>query len=467
MAALPGAAPTELGTRKIGTLLRQYAVPGIIAQTAASLYNMVDSIYIGHIPGVGSAAISGLAVTFPLMNLSAAMGTLVGVGAMTLISVLLGQKNYEAAQKVLSNVLTLNVIISILFSVVTLAFLDPILRFFGASDNTLPFAHRYMFIILLGNAFTHLYFGFNGLIRSSGHPRVAMNLTLFTVISNAVLDPIFIFVLGMGIQGAALATILCQMMAMVYTFYFFSDKSRLLHFTRPVFQLDWRIARQSLAIGVGPFLMNVAASMVALFINQQLGKYGGDLSIGSYGIVNRLTMLFVMVCMGFNQGLQPIAGYNYGARQYSRVKEVFILTAKWEMLVTTLCFLMSELIPRQAVSLFTNDPVLVDMAAHGLRVMNSGFALVGFGMVTGNFFQCLGMVRKSIFLSLSRQLLFLLPLIYTLPLWLQETGVWISFPISDTLNVVISAILIVQLFRKFDRLKDGENPAILGSTIQS
>ena len=465
--AASGAAPIELGTKKIGPLLRQYAVPGIIAQTAASLYNMVDSIYIGHIPGVGSAAISGLAVTFPLMNLSAAMGTLVGVGAMTLISVLLGQKNYGAAQKVLSNVLTLNVIISILFSAVTLTFLDPILRFFGASDNTLPFAHSYMLIILLGNAFTHLYFGFNGLIRSSGHPRVAMNLTLFTVISNAILDPIFIFGLKMGIQGAALATILCQMMAMLYTFRFFSDKSRLLHFTRPLFQLDWRVAKQSLAIGLGPFLMNVAASMVALFINQQLGKYGGDLAIGSYGIVNRLTMLFVMICMGFNQGLQPIAGYNYGARQYHRVKEVFILTAKWEVLVTALCFLMSEFIPRQAVSLFTNDPVLIGMAAHGLRVMNAGFALVGFGMVTGNFFQCLGMVRKSIFLSLSRQLLFLLPLIYTLPLWLQETGVWISFPISDTLNIIISFILIVQLFRKFDRLKDGETADILGSTIES
>ena len=465
--AASGAAPIELGTKKIGPLLRQYAVPGIIAQTAASLYNMVDSIYIGHIPGVGSAAISGLAVTFPLMNLSAAMGTLVGVGAMTLISVLLGQKNYGAAQKVLSNVLTLNVIISILFSAVTLTFLDPILRFFGASDNTLPYAHSYMLIILLGNAFTHLYFGFNGLIRSSGHPRVAMNLTLFTVISNAILDPIFIFVLKMGIQGAALATVLCQMMAMLYTFRFFSDKSRLLHFTRPLFQLDWRVAKQSLAIGLGPFLMNVAASMVALFINQQLGKYGGDLAIGSYGIVNRLTMLFVMICMGFNQGLQPIAGYNYGARQYHRVKEVFILTAKWEVLVTMLCFLMSELIPRQAVSLFTSDPVLIDMAAHGLRVMNAGFALVGFGMVTGNFFQCLGMVRKSIFLSLSRQLLFLLPLIYTLPLWLKETGVWISFPVSDTLNVVISVILIVKLFRKFDRLRDGETAEILGSTIES
>ena len=465
--AASGAAPIELGTKKIGPLLRQYAVPGIIAQTAASLYNMVDSIYIGHIPGVGSAAISGLAVTFPLMNLSAAMGTLVGVGAMTLISVLLGQKNYGAAQKVLSNVLTLNVIISILFSAVTLSFLDPILRFFGASDNTLPYAHSYMLIILLGNVFTHLYFGFNGLIRASGHPRVAMNLTLFTVVCNAVLDPIFIFVLKMGIQGAALATILCQMMAMVYTLRFFSDKSRLLHFTRPLFQLDWRVAKQSLAIGLGPFMMNVAASMVALFINQQLGKYGGDLAIGSYGIVNRLTMLFVMVNMGFNQGLQPIAGYNYGARQYKRVKEVFILTAKWEVLVTTLCFLMAELVPRQAVSLFTNDPQLIELAARGLRIMNSGFALVGFGMVTGNFFQCLGMVRKSIFLSLSRQLLFLLPLIYTLPLWLQETGVWISFPISDTLNIIISAILIVRLFRKFDRLHDGDEADILGSTIKS
>ena len=460
-----GAAPTELGTEKIGKLLKQYAVPGIIAQTVASLYNMVDSIYIGHIPGVGSAAISGLAVTFPLMNLSIAMGTLVGVGAMTLISVLLGQRNYGAAQKVLANVLTLNVIIGVVFSAVTLAFLDPILRFFGASDVTLPFAHDYMFIILLGNVFTHLYHGFNGLIRSSGHPKVAMGLTLFTVASNAVLDPIFIFALGMGIRGAALATILCQLAALVYTLYFFADRRRLLHFSRPLFRLDKRVAKQSLAIGVGPFLMNVAACLVALFINQQLGKYGGDLAIGAYGIVNRLVMFFAMICMGFNQGLQPIAGYNYGARLYSRVKEIFILTAKWEVLVTMLCFLMAELIPRPAVSLFTNDPQLIDLAARGLRIMNCGFAFVGFGMVTGNFFQCLGMVRKSIFLSLSRQLLFLLPLIYTLPLWLQETGVWISFPISDILNIIVSAILIVRLFRKFDRLKDGENPDILGSTI--
>ena len=354
-----GVAPTELGTEKIGKLLKNYAVPGIIAQTAASLYNMVDSIYIGHIPGVGPYAISGLAVTFPLMNLSSALGTLVGVGAMTLVSVMLGQKNYDTANKVLSNVLTLNTIISLLFTIVTLIFLDPILYFFGASENTLPFARDYMFIILLGNVITHLYFGFNGIIRASGNPRLAMNLTLFTVTSNAILDPIFIFVLGLGIRGAAIATILCQTMALSYSFRYLSRKDSFLHFQKPLFQLDWGIAKQSLAIGVGPFLMNSASCLVALFINQQLRKYGGDLAIGAYGIVNRITMLFGMICMGFNQGLQPIAGYNYGARQYSRVREIFIMTAKWEVLVTTLCFLVSELIPGQAVRLFTNDPELI------------------------------------------------------------------------------------------------------------
>lgn len=464
--AQSGLAPTELGTLKISKLLKMYAVPGIIAQTAASLYNMVDSIYIGHIKGVGSYAISGLAVTFPLMNLSIALGTLVGVGAMTMISILLGQKNYENAGKVLANTLTLNVIIGVVFTVLALAFLDPILYFFGASENTIEFARDYMVIILAGNVFSHLFHGFNGIIRASGHPNTAMGITLFTVISNAILDPIFIFAFDMGIKGAALATIICQIVALIYTLWFLADKKHFLHFPRPAFQLDWRIAKQSLAIGVGPFLMNCAACLVALFINQQLRKYGGDLAIGAYGIVNRFTMLFVMINMGFNQGLQPIAGFNYGARQYKRVKEVFVLTAKWELLVTALCFLVSELIPRLAVSLFTNDPALIDLSAKGLRIMNSGFALVGFGMVSSNFFQCLGMVKKSIFLSLSRQLLFLLPFIYTLPLWFQENGVWVSFPISDTLNVIVSAILIINIFKKFNKLQDGADATLLGSSVK-
>ena len=463
--ASAGAAPTELGTKKIGTLLRMYAVPGIIAQTAASLYNVIDSMYIGHISGVGSYAISGLAITFPLMNLSSALGTLVGVGAMTMMSVLLGQKNYDVARKVLANVLSLNLIIGAVFSVVTLAFLDPILYFFGASENTLPYARSYMTVILLANAFTHLYFGFNGAIRVSGHPKMAMGLTLFTVISNAILDPVFIFWLDLGIQGAAIATVLCQLMALAYTMKVLTDKKRFLHFPKPMLQLDWKIAKQSLAIGISPFLMNCAACLVALFINQQLRKYGGDLAIGAYGIVNRITMIFLMIVMGFNQGMQPIAGYNYGARQYRRVRDVFVLTVKWAMLITTVCFIVSEFFPAAAVGLFTTDPELTDLAVNGLRVMNAAVFIVGFGMVTSNFFQCLGMVKKAIFLSLSRQLIFLLPLIYTLPLLFQENGVWVSFPISDAVSAIFSAIFVIGLFRKFDKLGDGDDPSVLGGEI--
>ena len=459
------AAPTELGTKKISELLKMYAVPGIIAMTASSLYNMVDSIYIGHIRDVGHYAITGLAVTFPLMNLSAALGTLVGVGAMTLISVLLGQKNYDKANKVLSNVLSLNLIIGIVFSVLGLAFLDPILYFFGASDNTIGFAHDYMTIILAGNALTHLYFGFNGIIRVAGHPKIAMGLTLFTVISNAILDPIFIFVLDMGIQGAAIATVICQLMALAYSLRFLADKRRVLHFPRPLFQIQWKIAKQSLAIGLAPFLMNSAACIVAIFINQQLRKYGGDLAIGAYGIINRITMVFFMVCMGFNQGLQPIAGYNYGARQYSRVREVYVLTVKWETLIMLVCWLLSMFVPQYAVRLFTSDAELIHLASKGMRVMNSGILVVGFGIVSGHLFQSLGMVGRSIFLSLSRQLLFLLPMIYLLPLWLQETGVWISFPISDFISTLFAAIFIIRLFKRFNRISDGDDPELLGGVI--
>lgn len=466
MMAGSGSAPLELGTEKVGVLLRKYAVPGIIAQTAASLYNVVDSIFIGHIKDVGSYAISGLAVTFPLMNLSVALGTLVGVGAMTMVSVLLGQKNYASAGKVLANLLSLNIITGLIFAILSLIFLDPILTFFGASENTLPFARDYMRIILFGNVFTHLYFGLNGVIRASGNPRTAMGLTLFTVTSNAILDPLFIFVLDMGIKGAALATVLCQLLALTYSFRFFLDKNRVPHFPRPILQINKRVARQSLAIGVGPFLMNAAACIVSLFINQQLLKYGGDLAIGAYGIVNRITFMFVMIVMGINQGMQPIAGYNYGARQYSRVKKVFILASIFAIITTTVCFLVSELLPRAAVTLFTSDPQMVDLASNGLRIMNSAIALVGFSVVSSNLFQCLGMVKISVFLSLSRQLLFLLPVLYILPGYIQEKGVWLSFPISDALAIVVSAIFIINLFRKFSALKDGEEPVSLGSSLK-
>lgn len=455
-------APTELGTLKISTLLRKYAVPGIIAMTASSLYNIVDSIFIGHIKDVGALAISGLAVTFPLMNLSAALGTLVGVGASTLISLLLGQKNYVTASKVLSNVVTLNTIFGLVFCVVALAFLDPILYFFGASPTTIVYARQYMVVILLGNVITHLYFGLNNIIRAAGNPRLAMILTLFTVGSNAILDPIFIYVLGMGIRGAALATVICQFAALCYTMRYFLDKQRFLHFEGRIFKLSWKIAGKSLSIGLGPFLMNCAACIVSLFINQQLRRYGGDLAIGAYGIINRIGFLFIMVVMGLNQGMQPIAGYNYGARLYRRVLEVFRLSLIWATVVTTVGFLLSEFTPRITVVLFTSDPELTALTVHGIRCINLAFAIVGSQMVITNFFQCLGMVRKSIFLSVSRQLLFLVPLLYTLPsLWGVE-GVWYSFPISDAASLAISLVLVVSLMAKMRKLSDGDDPALQG-----
>lgn len=460
-----GAIPTKLGTQKISSLLISYAVPGIIAMAASSLYNLVDRAFIGHIEEVGSLAFSGLAVTFPLMNISAALGTLVGVGGSTMISVLLGQKNYDVANKVLGNVVSLNVAVGVLFTILTLAFINPILTFFGASENTLPFARDYMTIIAIGNVVTHLYFGLNSVIRSSGNPKLAMGLTLFTVISNAILDPVMIYGLGMGIRGAATATVICQTLAMIFTLKYFLNKERFLHIPKKLV-LDVRIARDSLAIGMGPFLMNLASCIVVLFINQQLLKYGGDLAIGAYGIVNSISFLFVMTVMGFNQGMQPIAGYNYGARQYSRVKEVYTLTAFWATLVTLLGFIISEFLSGPVVSIFTHDPELKKLAITGIRATNIAFPIVGFQMVTTNLFQCLGMVHKSIFLSLSRQLLFLVPCIYILPGILgSEMGVWYSFPISDTIAAVLTAILAVGLIRKLRKLKDGDDPSILGSKI--
>jgi len=457
------AIPTELGTENIGKLLKQYALPAIIAQTAASLYNMVDSIFIGQ--GVGPLAISGLAVTFPLMNLSTAFGTLVGAGAATMLSVLLGQKNYKAANKVLGNVVTLNTIIGIVFMAIALIFIDPILYFFGASENTLPYAKEYITIILIGNVITHLYFGLNAAMRSSGSPKKAMGLTLFTVIFNTILDPIFIFWLDLGIAGAAWATVISQTIAMLVVIAHFNNKERPFHFEKGIFRLDMRVAKDSLAIGMGPFLMNAAACLVTLFINQQLRKYSGDLGIGAYGICNRFIFMFMMICMGLNQGMQPIAGYNYGARQYSRVREVFWKTARLAMIVTTACFIFGMFLPKAAVGIFTRDPELLELSAKAMRIMTVIFPIVGFQMIATNFFQSLGMVNKSVILSLSRQILFLLPLLYLLPLQMGADGVWISFPISDLVATLLTVFMLGRLFKKFKMLKDGDDPSILGSKL--
>ena len=444
----------ELGTERIRKLLMQYAVPAVVAMTASSLYNMVDSIFIGH--GVGPLAISGLALTFPLMNLAAAFGSLVGVGAATLISMRLGQRDYATAQRVLGNVVMLNLLLGVGFGLVALLFLDPILYFFGASDATIGYAREYMTVILLGNVITHMYLGLNSVLRASGHPRKAMYATINTVIINTILDPIFIYGFGWGIRGAAIATVLAQIISLVWQFRLLSDRSELIHFRRGIYRLRRRIVRDVLAIGMSPFLMNLTACFIVILINKGLKTYGGDLMIGAYGIVNRLAFVFVMIVMGVNQGMQPIAGYNFGARQYDRVLRVLKLTIVCAVGITTAGFLVGEFAPRLAVSLFTSDEELIRLSVEGMRIVFVFFPIIGFQMVATNFFQSIGMAGKAIFMSLSRQLLFLMPGLIFLPRffevstpWDGSWGVWCAMPLSDFLATVVAFFMLTNQLRKF------------------
>ena len=439
--------PTALGTESIGKLLMQYAVPAIIAMTASSLYNMVDSIFIGH--GVGTMALSALALTFPLMNLGAAFGALVGVGAATLISVKLGQKDYDTAQRVLGNVFVLNILLGLAFTVIVFPFLNPILYFFGGSDETVEYARQFMEIILLGNVVTHLYLGLNAVLRASGHPKQAMYATIATVAINTILAPIFIFMFDWGIRGAAIATVSAQVIALLWQLKQFNNANELLHFRRGIFRLKRKIVFDSLAIGMSPFLMNLAACLIVILINQGLKKYGGDLAIGAFGIVNRLVFIVVMIVMGLNQGMQPIAGYNFGAKLYDRVNKVLKLTIIYATSVTTFGFLVGMLAPNLVVGIFTSDAELTELSATGLRITVMFFPIIGFQMVTSNFFQSIGMAGKAIFLSLTRQMLILLPCLLILPHFFGVAGVWYSMPVSDLLASLIALVMLVYQFRKF------------------
>ncbi|KAA6332528.1 Multidrug export protein MepA [termite gut metagenome] len=437
--------PVALGTESVKKLLIQYAFPAIIAMTATSLYNMVDSIFIGR--GVGVWAISGLALTFPLMNLAAAFGSLIGVGASTLLSVRFGQKDYDTAKRILGNVVVLNVVTGLAFTVLMLLFLNPILYFFGAGENTIHYAHDFMEIILLGNVVTHLYWGLNSLLRSAGHPQKSMIATILTVVINIVLAPVFIYCFGWGIRGAALATVISQMISLGWLIKLFSDKNELLHFSRNIFHLKRKIVIDSLSIGMSPFLMNLASCFIIILINKGLTKYGGELAVGAYGMINRLIFVFVMIVMGLNQGMQPIAGYNFGAHLYSRVTQVLKLTIYSAVIVMTSCFLMGLLIPELALSLFTSDAELIRIATEGLRIVVIIYPLAGFQMVASNFFQSIGMVRKAIFLAITRQVLFLIPCLLIFPHFFGVKGIWISMPVADFVSCIVSAVMMWHHFR--------------------
>ena len=444
---------TELGTASIRSLLLKYAMPGIIAMTAMSLYNMVDSIFIGH--GVGAMALSGLTVAKPFMDICAAFGTLVGIGASSLVAIKLGEKDYRSANDVLANVVILNVLLGSLIMVVGLFWLDPILYAFGASDTTIVYAREYMQVILLGNILTHIYYGLNSMLRSIGHPRISMYATILAVVLNIILDPIFIFVLDMGVRGAALATIISQLVSVIVELIIFLNPKEVIHFHRGIWRLKRDITMRALGIGTAPFLMHLAACFVVIVLNNQLKRYGGDMEIATFGMTNRFIFFFVMIVMGIQQGMQPIVGYNYGANLYPRMLRAYKLAVYCATCVMTSLFLFGQLWPEGFIRLFTHDEVLIAQSILPARIMLAVMFAIGFPMITGNFYTSIGMAPKAIFLSLTRQVLFLIPLIIGLPLLFQSLGiapiwgVWWSWPISDSLSVIISAIVINRDMRKF------------------
>lgn len=438
---------TELSEKPVFSLLLQYAIPAIVAMVASSLYNIVDGIFIGQ--GVGAGAIMGLAITMPIMNLSAAFGAMVGVGGSTLLSVKLGEKDYNFAAKILGNVITLNCIIGIGLGAVMLLFLDPILRFFGASDYTIPYARDFMVIVLIGNVFTHLFLGLNAMLRSSGKPKKAMKATIMTVIINIALAPLFIFVLHLGIRGAALATILSQLIVLLWQFKLFSNPNELIHLRRDTYRLERRIVTGSLSIGLSPFLINLCACLVVIIINKQLVSYGGDVAVGAYGIANRMMFFFVMVVIGINQGMQPIAGFNFGAKHYTRLNQVLKYAITIATGIWIVGFIVCVLLATPVASAFTNNEELLKEAAHALRVMNLVVPIIGFQMITIGFFQSIGKASISIFLSLTRQLLFLVPLLLILPNFFGLEGIWYSVPIADGTAAITAAIVLIYHMRKF------------------
>ena len=442
-------ATLELGTKPVGKLLIQYALPAMVAMTAASLYNIIDRVFIGQV--VGPMAISGLAITFPFMNLATAFGAGVGIGASTAISVKLGQRDYTAAENILGNTVTLNLIIGVTFSVLCLIFLDPILRFFGASDATIPYARSFMQVILAGNVISQMYFGMNAVLRAASKPRHAMAATIFTVLMNVLLDIIFIWWWHWGIRGAALATIISQALALCWQMKLFSNQKELLHLKKGIYRLKRNLVNNIISIGISPFLMNVCACVVVIFINNQLVRYGGDIAVGAYGIANSIAMIFVMFVIGLNQGMQPIAGYNYGSQQTDRLMRVVKYAAFAATAIMVTGWLIAHLTPYYCARMFTSDTELIRQAIKAIQINMMMYPFIGYQMVVTNFFQCIGKVKISIFLSLSRQLLFLLPLLAALPHFFGLNGVWAALPSSDFTASFIAAIIMLIFVRRIKR----------------
>ena len=440
---------TELETGNIRKLLWSFAIPAIIATAASSLYNVIDRMFIGQ--GVGAIALAGLGITLPVMNLATALGTLVGAGSGTLTSIKMGEKKLNDAQQILSNALILNIIISILFSVLALIFLDPILYLFGADEETIPYARDFIQIILIGNPITHIFFGLNSIMRASGYPTKAMVSVLMTVGCNLILAPLFLFVFHWGIRGAATATVISQFIGMIWVLAHFISKKNYIHFTKSAMRLDTSLIGSVFAIGLAPFVIHVCSSLVAILMNWRLIEYGGNLSVAAFGIVNSILALIITIVLGLAHGMQPIVGFNYGAKQMDRTMATYKLAVKWGSMVSIVGFAAVQLMPEYIARAFTDNQEVIRLTARAMRMCCGMVFIVGFQVVTSNFFQSIGKAKVSIFLALSRQIIFLIPFIILLPPVFGLDGAWWAMPCADLCAAIVTAMMLWIFLRRMKR----------------
>lgn len=442
----------ELATESVGKLLLKFSIPAIIGMLVNALYSVVDRIFVGR--GVGSLALSGVAVTFPITNIIMGVGMLVGTGAAAVVSIKLGQKKEKQAEKIIGNAFVLTIILSIIVTILGLTFLDPILNLFGASAETMPYAKQFATIVLAGAVLQNVGFGLNPIIRSEGDPKTAMITMLIGAVLNFITNPIFIFGLKLGVRGSALATIISQAVCSIWIFTYFTKGKSLLKLKKDNMKLKKHVVKEIVSIGVSPFAMQVAASFVTIIINKSLEKYGGDLAIAAYSLIISIAILIVMPMLGINQGAQPIIGYNYGAENISRVKKALKYSIIVNTCIATAGFIVIKLFPVQIIKIFNaTDTKLISIGANGLSIFLSMFIFVGAQTACVNYFQSVGKAKKSMLLSLLRQVILLIPLTLILPNFFKLNGVWIAGPTSDFISSMISFILIALEMKNLNKLK--------------
>lgn len=447
----------ELAERPVGRLLWEYSLPAVVGMLVMALYNVVDRIFIGQC--VGPDAIAGLAICFPMMSLATAVGVLIGVGSTARISIMLGASRLDEAQRIFGNAFVLTIVIGITYMILFMVYLDPMLRLFGASDATLPYARTYMLVLMPGLLLTNITYGFNNIMRASGYPRRAMLTMIIGAVVNVALDPLFILVFDWGIAGASVATVIAMAVSAVFVLAHFFRRNVTLRFKRGIFRLNWRIFIGIISIGAAPAIVNAASCIVNALANHSLLSYGGDRDIGAAGIMVTYTSLLVTIVLGLCQGLQPIIGYNYGAGNMNRLRRAFYLAVVAASVVTCVGGLYGFFWPSTIARVFTTDADLISATDRALGICLAVFPVVGFQIVSTCFFQSIGNATESIIVGLLRQVIFLIPLLIYLPRLFNVEGVWMAFPISDAVATVVTLVLLARQFRDFKAKASPAPPA--------